>query len=78
MAVLLLLQFFLLVCFLFLLEICSFSSFFPFFTQTCNKFTHLYAFVHNDIYHLLHNTSIRKHLERISEINEYGPRIYKL
>jgi hypothetical protein len=71
MVVLLLSQVFWLVCFLFSLEICSFLSFFPCFIQTCNKFTHLYAFVHNDIYHLLHTISIRQISERTGKINQW-------
>ena len=33
-------------------------------TQICNNFTYLYAFIHNDIYHLAYVSIIRKKSKR--------------
>jgi hypothetical protein len=41
-----------------------------FFTQICNNIMHLYDFIHNGIYYLLHTTIIRQPSERTGDINE--------
>jgi hypothetical protein len=47
-------------------------SMFTMFTQICNNFTYLYAFIHNDIYSLLLTAIIRLISEKKGEINDYG------
>jgi hypothetical protein len=40
------------------------------FTQTCNNSAYLYAFIHNDIYNLLHTPISRQTLDGTGEVNE--------